>query len=118
MFWVTSFFLKENKASDYQQWLLSAEARTLIANVEAEIGMKYVNTYWTVMGFGEFDCEEWWEIPNWAAIDKLRESKAADKFFLRSWELGFADNSRSFQQRVLRTTRDIKTFSLPEPTEG
>ena len=41
MFWVSSYYLKQDKASAYQQWLLSPEARALTADVERELGMKY-----------------------------------------------------------------------------
>ena len=85
---------------------------------ERETGMKYVGTYWTVLGFGEFDCEDWWETPNWAAIDTLRGSAAMEKLFLRIWELDFTDNSRNAQQRMLRTTEDIRTFSPPKTSDG
>jgi hypothetical protein len=117
MFWVTSYYLKVEKTSAYQQWLLSPEAQTLMADVERETGMKYVGTYWTVLGFGEFDCEDWWETPNWAAIDTLRESAAIGRLFERTWELDFADNSRNAQQRMLRTTADIRTFSPPRKAD-
>jgi len=118
MFWATSYYLKPDKASAYQQWLRSPEAKTLMADAEREIGMKFMGTYWTVLGFGDFDCEDWWEVPNWAAIDAIRESKAVEKLFMRTWELDFVDASRSSRQRMLRTTEDIKTFSPPKKPEG
>ena len=118
MFWVTSYYLKQDKASAYQQWLRSPEAKTLMADAERETGMKFMGTYWTVLGFGDFDCEDWWEVPNWAAIDAIRESKAVEKLFMRTWELDFIDTSRSARQRMLRTTEDIKTFSPPQKPEG
>ena len=31
MFWVTSYYLKVEKTSAYQQWLLSPEAKSLMA---------------------------------------------------------------------------------------
>lgn len=118
MFWVASYYLKQDKASAYQQWLQSPEAKALTAEAERETGMKYIDTYWTVLGFGDFDCEDWWELANWAAIDAIRESKAMEKLVMRSWELDFIDNSRSARQRILRTTDNIKTYRLPVKSEG
>ncbi len=118
MFWVNSYYLNPAKSSAYQQWLRSPEAKTLIADAERETGMKYVGTYWTILGFGDFDCEDWWELPNWAAVDRFRESKAMEKFFMRSWELDFADLSRSGRTRMLRTTEDVKTYSPPKESKG
>ena len=118
MYWVSSYYLKPDKASAYQQWLTSPEAKSLIADAERESGMKYLGTYWTVMGFGDFDCEDWWELPNWAAIDTIRESKANEKLAMRTWELDFMDFSRPSRQRILRTTGDIKTYAPPKKPEG
>jgi hypothetical protein len=117
MFWVSSYYLKPEKTSAYQQWLLSPEAKTLTADAERETGMKYVGTYWTVLGFGDFDCEDWWEVPSWAAFDALRDSQATEKLFMRTWELDFTYNSRSAQQRMLRTTEDIRTYSPPQKSD-
>ena len=118
MFWVTSYYLKQEKASAYQKWLLSPEAKGLMSDIERETGIKFIDTYWTVLGFGDFDCEDWWEVPNWAAMDAIRESKAVEKYFLRTWELEFADTSRNSRQRMLRTTADIITLSPPKKPEA
>ena len=118
MLWINSYHLKQDKTSAYQQWLLSPEARSLIADVERELGMKYMGTYWTVLGFGDFDCEDWWEVPNWAAVDTVRESKALEKRDMRIWEQGFMDETRrAGRPRILKTTEDIKTWSPPEKSE-
>lgn len=117
MFWVSSYYLKTDKAAAYQQWLLSPEAKALMVDVERETGMRYVQTYWTVLGFGDYDCEDWWELPHWAAMDGMRTSRAVDRLFLRYWELGFADTSRSARQRVLRTTEDIRTWRPPPESD-
>ena len=118
MLWINSYHLKQDKTSAYQQWLLSPEAKSLFADVEQELGIKYLGTYWTVMGLGDFDCEEWWEFPNWAAVDTVRESKALEKLSMRIWEQGFVDEARAGRRRILKTTEDIKTWSPPEKSEG
>jgi hypothetical protein len=50
-------------------------------------------------------------------MDTLRESAAMEKLFFRTWELDFTDNSRSAQQRMLRTTEDIRTYSPPKKSD-
>ena len=115
---IYSYYLKSGKESAYQQWLLSPEAKLLTADVEQELGMKYMGTHWTVLGFGDFDCEDWWEFPNWAAVDTVRESKANEKRNMRIWEQGFIDETRAGSRRILKTTEDIKTWSPPEKSEG
>ncbi len=108
MFFITSYYLKFEKTSEYQKWLLSQEAKGLIAAVEKETGAHYRGTYWTVLGLGEYDCEDWWELANWNAMESLRDSPANTRFIERFLELGFADPTRSAVSRVLRTTEDIR----------
>ncbi len=117
MFWVTSYYLKEHKAAAYQEWLQSEEAQQLYAAVEEETRMRFVDVYWSILGFGEYDCEEWWEVPNWATLDTIRGSEALNKLFARSFELDFVDDSRGQQTRMLRTTADVMVFHPPE-SEG
>ena len=117
MYWVSSYYLKENKALEYQQWLLGEEATQLLAEVEKETGIRYMNTYWAILGFGEYDVEEWWEVPNWTAMDSIRESKAMDKFFTRTNELDFVNPNRPASNRMLRSTKDVKIMAPPEVKE-
>lgn len=111
MYYVNSYNLKEDKAVEYQKWLQSDEAKGLFAEVEAESGWRYVETYWPIMGFGEYDVEDWWEIPDWAAFDKSRTSEATDRLMSRWNELDFADFSRPSLARMLRTNSDVRIFN-------
>ena len=110
MYYVNSYNLKEDKAIEYQKWLLSDEAKGLFVDFEAETGWRYIETYWPIMGFGEYDVEDWWEIPDWAAFDKSRTSKAADRLMGRWNELDFLDSSRPSLARVLRSNSDVRIF--------
>jgi hypothetical protein len=115
MYWVTSFYLKEHKAAAYQEWLQSEEARQLQAAVEEETGMRFVDVYWPILGFGEYDCESWWEVPDWAALDAIRISEAIDRMQARLFELDFFDGTRGQLTRMMRTTADVR---IQEPPEG
>src|SRR3990172_1300461 len=79
MYYISSSHLKDKKSAAYQKWLLSDEAKKLFAEVEKETGFKYVETFWPIMGLGEFGCEDWWEAPDWSSFDKARESDAMDR---------------------------------------
>ena len=114
MYFVTSYYLKENKALEYQQWLLGEEASQIFAEVEKETGMHYMDTFWPILGFGEFDAEDWWEVPNWAALDTVRDTKGMEKLFSRMDELGFFDPSRVGSTRMMRSTRE---FKIMEPVK-
>jgi hypothetical protein len=108
MYWVSSYFLKENKSREFQQWLLSVEATALFAEIEKETGMRYMETFWPILGFGEYDVEDWFECPNWASLDSIRDSKAMDTLITRTDELGFFDGTRPQSTRMMRSTREVK----------
>lgn len=114
MYWVTSYQLKEHKEAAYQKWLLSDEPRQLYTEVEKETGMRFIEVYWSILGFGEYHCEEWWEVPNWAALDAMRTSEAVGQVWGRYAELDFFDGTRGQQTRMLRTTADVQVFEPPE----
>lgn len=108
MYWVTRYYVKENKEAEYQRWLLSDEATQLNAEFEAQTGIRYLNTYWPILGFGDFTCEDWNEVPDWAALDKIRQADAWDKYFQRMFELDFIDGNRPMETRMFRSTTDVR----------
>ena len=110
IYWVNAYYLKAEKAADYQKWLKSQEAKDLLVQVHKETGFKYVNTYFPILGIGEYDAEDWFVAPDWASVDKIRGSKAFDKLVQQSWEFG--DSTRTGKTRVMRSLRDVK---VPRP---
>ncbi len=115
MYYAISYHLKEGKPAEYQKWLLSEEAKQLFANMQEETGLRYLETYWSILGFGEYACEDWWEVPNWAALDKMRESQAVEKLVAHFQD--FADGTRGHQTRMLRSTQDVRVPSPPKQVE-
>jgi hypothetical protein len=110
IYWVTSYYLKAEKAADYQKWMKSKEAKDLIAQIEKETGTRYLNTYFPILGLGEYDAEDWSVAPDWASTDKIRNSKAIDKLTEKTW--GFIDATRPQKTRVMRSLRDVR---IPVP---
>ena len=110
IYWVTTYFLKAEKAADYQKWLKSKETKDLFARAEKETGFRYINTYFPILGIGEYDAEDWFVVPNWASVDKVRDSKAMEELTMKSWE--FVDYTRPSKTRVMRSARDVK---IPVP---
>jgi hypothetical protein len=108
LYWVNSYYIAPNKQSEYQKWLSSPEAKDLFSRFEKETGIRYLNTYWTSLGLGEFDCEDWFELTNWAAMDKVRDSKAMEEYAKATWNL--TDQTRPGKVRVVRSTEDIRVF--------
>jgi hypothetical protein len=88
----------------------SKEAKDLIAQFEKETGFRYLNTYFPILGLGEYDAEDWFVAPDWASVDKIRNSKAYDKLMEKGWPYG--DTTRTGKTRVMRSLRDVR---IPVP---
>lgn len=112
MYFVTSGYTEANENRAFKEWLQSDEVENLTARIEEETGVRYVNTYFTILGFGEYTFETWWELPDWAALDELRDSEAGTE--LMGKMLTFVDQSRSGTARALRTPDDVQ---VTEPEE-
>jgi len=112
MFWVGRYYIKTEKFAEYQKWLLSDKAKDLQKRIEKETGIKYINTYFPILGFGDDAIEDWAEIPNWAALDKIRTSKAWQEYTDETWE--FSDNTRFASNVVYRTTSDVQVSAPPK----
>jgi hypothetical protein len=82
-----SYYMMPGKATEYQKWLKSDKMKDLFNQLENETGMRHLNTYMPILGLGDYDCEDWYIIPNWAALDKLRSSKAYDILNINSYFL-------------------------------
>ncbi len=108
IYWVVNYDVKPDRHGDYQKWLNSNDARALFGQFEKETGAKYLNTYFPILGFGEYSCEDWFEVPNWAAVDKFRESKAFDEFVKKTWDL--IDQTKAGKTRVMRTATDVRVY--------
>jgi hypothetical protein len=112
MFFVSRYYIKAEKMAGFQKWLLSDEAKGLIKKFEKETGWKYINTYFPILGFGEDAIEEWYEIPNWAALDKTRTSKTMQEMSDKTWD--FMDYTRFTSSTVYRTTSDVMIPAPPK----
>jgi hypothetical protein len=114
IYFVSSYYILAEKAAEYQKWLNSGEAQRLYKQFEKETGMKYLNTYFTILGFGDYDCEDWFTAPDWSSLDKIRGSKASDEMTRATWHM--MDMTRGYKTRVLRTFRDVEV-SKPPPKQ-
>lgn len=79
VYWVASYNVKEGKGEQWIKWLSSDGAKELFKRIEAETGFKHINDYSIAYGGTQFDWEVWYELPNYAALDKIRDSKSWDE---------------------------------------
>lgn len=79
--------------------------------MEKETGFRYVDTYFAILGLGDYECEEWWATPDWAAADNLRASGAWEELTRKAQE--FTDFARPLKTRVMRTASEVKIAEPP-----
>lgn len=115
VYWVNEGFLKEGKVGEYRKWLSSAKTKALLAKATKETGVKFVGTFSTVLGFGDHGVEEWWELPNYAAFDKFRDSKTFEAIALEAF--GLYDSSKMGKAKLLRSADDVKIMEPPKKKE-
>ena len=110
--WVISYYVVQEKATEFQNYMKSDRAEELFAELEKETSIKYLNTYMTVLGFGKYDCEDWFVAPDWSALDKLDTSQANNK--LAADTLDFVDMRRPMRSRAMRSVQDVQVFEPPK----
>lgn len=112
MYLVASAHTKPGKNQEFKEWLQSDEVEELVSRIEEESGVRYIQTYFSILGFGEYTYETWWELDDWSDVDRLRDSEASTEFAEKA--LTFIDQSRSSSTRVLRTPGDVQ---VTEPAD-
>ena len=112
IYWVRSYYGKPGKVTEYLKWLTSDRAKLLASKIEKETGIKYANTYTTIQSFGDYDAEDWWVLPDWASLDKLRDCNALAEWTLNTWDM--IDQTRPQKSRMMRTVSEVKTIEKPE----
>lgn len=111
IYFVSSYYILQEKAAEYQKWLNTDKTKQLYKQFEKETGLKYLNTYFTILGFGDYDCEDWFVAPDWSSLNKIRGSKASDEMTKQTWHM--MDTTRGFKSRVLRTAKDVEVQEPP-----
>jgi hypothetical protein len=111
VYWAGNLNFKPGKAADYIAWARSSGAQDLMNRIEAETTIKYLGTYLTVLGLGDNDAEEWFLLPNWESLDKLRESQSWGRFQEILDE--FVSQDRPGSARMMRALTDVRVLGPP-----
>jgi hypothetical protein len=112
IYWVQDYYLVQGKATEFQKYMTSDRAKKLLAEMEKETGFKYLGTYTPILGFGKYDCEDWYVAPDWSAFEKMQTSKAADKLMEGAW--GLLDMTRPSPSRVMKSIQDVLIQQPPK----
>jgi hypothetical protein len=115
IFWMSGYNIREGKYKAYKSFLNSKAFKRIWAEVEEETGVRYVETYFTIIPSsheaGDYEVYQIWELPDHAAMDKMRRSAAVSKLFEASH--GFAESKPS-KSVLLRKASDVKILFEPE----
>ncbi len=115
IYWMSGFNIREEKHKEYKSFLNSKRFRKVCAEIEKETGMKHLETYFTIIPSsseeGDYDAYDFWELPNHAAMDKLRNSAALARLAEASYEFTEPRPSKSV---VLRKASDTKVVFEPK----
>jgi hypothetical protein len=84
MQYIVRYNLKPLKAEQYREWL-KKNARVYKEGVPP--GWKYLGTWFTVLGFGKYACEDRWEVKDYADLGSGFGSEELQKAFLESTEM-------------------------------
>ena len=115
MYMVKSGKFKELMATPFRNWFLKEENIQRLKNALPE-GMRYIDTYVTIMNTGEYDYEIWFELDKWEVIDELRNHDPWWEFYEQKMkEIGLFDRQRP-DNKFLRKISDV-LISEPDPSE-
>jgi hypothetical protein len=115
IYWMGGYNIREGMYKKYQAFLKSKTFKKLCADMEKETGLKYLATYGTIIPSsleeGDYAAYDFVEMPNHAALDKLRNSKAGDKMAELSYKYVEPRPSKSV---ILRLMNEVRVSYEPE----
>ncbi|HXW95630.1 MAG TPA: hypothetical protein VEJ19_07985 [Nitrososphaerales archaeon] len=115
IYWMSGYNIREGMVKKYQTFLKSKTFKKLSADFEKETGIKYLATYGTILPSsleeGDYMAYDLMEMPNHAALDKIRNSKTGDKL----WELSYKYvEPTPVKSVLLRLMNEVKVGYEPE----
>ena len=115
IYWMSGYNIKEGRAQEFQTFLKSKAFRKACADVEKETGMKYIETYGTIIPSsaeqGDYDAYDFWELPNHATLDKFRKAPSVAKLAEISYKYTVP---RPVKSVLLRKSSDVKIIYEPK----
>jgi hypothetical protein len=102
MQYIVRYQLKPMQGNAYQEWLLKNESA--MKESESE-GWTYLGTWFTVRGFGRYDCEARWELDDYDALG-AEQTEANLRLMLESLE--FIDLARDMETCLMKSTADVR----------
>ncbi len=105
MQYVSRYHLKPLKLTEYRQWLLDNES-LLVEHAPA--GWTYLGTWFTVMGFGKYECESRWELDGYGTLGAGWGDETNQRL-MREW-MEFTDDTRDGENYLMKSTEEVNVF--------
>ncbi len=105
--WVWYGKLKDEKFQPWLEWWRNEDNMKRVKETATE-GMKFMGLYVTINSTVEHDYELWWELENWAVLDRERDNEESaelmkDLFKEHGWVWEWN------RTKVFRTVHDVKS---------
>ncbi len=101
--WTYRFNVKPGKATSFRDWVLKNEQAL---RDHASPGWKYLGTWFSVRGFGSFDCEVRWEIESYGALGAGFGDEENQRL-LNEFIGDFIDHTTRPEASLLRSASDV-----------
>jgi hypothetical protein len=105
MQYVMRYQLKPMVQAEFHQWVTENESE-LATN--APEGWTYLGTWFTVRGFGQYDCETRWELDDYGALGAGWGNETYQQL-MREW-MEFADLARDSETYLMKSAADVYVF--------
>ncbi|MDA4128192.1 MAG: hypothetical protein OK422_01810 [Thaumarchaeota archaeon] len=116
IYWMIGYNIREGRVAQYQKFLGSREFKKMCEKIFEQTGVKFVQCYFSIIPSsseqGDFDAYDMWEVPNHAALDKVRKTNAFGEMIEKTYLM---TEPRPLKWVTLRTARDVKIMYEPKP---
>lgn len=103
--YVMRYHVPFTKSADFRRWIVDNEKA--LADNQPE-GWVYLGTWFTVRGFGKYNCESRWEIDDYSTLGTGWGNETNQKL-TREW-IDFSDLGRDSETYLLKSATDIRIF--------
>ena len=105
MQYVIRYQLGPKQSAAYRSWVLENESAL---RENAPEGWTYLGTWFTVRGFGHYDCESRWELDGY---DSLGAGWGNETYqgLMKEW-MEFIDQSRTGETYLMKSASEVSVF--------
>jgi hypothetical protein len=103
--YIVRYQLKPLQSPAYKTWLQENEA---LLKENAPEGWAYVGTWFTVRGFGHYQCESRWEVDDYGSLGAGWGNETFQRL-MRDW-MEFANQLQDSETYLMKSAADVDVF--------